>query len=167
RPATATSLSTDRTGSEDGRAKVKQAVNGALLFMADGSTRELIEESARLTVDGSIDGQFHVKDDLHDIRGSVTCFTIEDEEVRIAGQVRESNSPYVAAGTYLAWTQVDNDARAKNDATKGGRPRTPDMTSQVVLADAGLASLQCATGLNLPLLPAIAGAVEIHPESHR
>ena len=146
----------EKTQEPDNRAAV-EGFSGALIFMAEGNSREMISNSAVRHADGSLDGRFLVADSQHRIEGSIVCFTIVGNTVRIAGRADRSTAPLVPIGTYLVWNQVDNDVR------KG--KHGPDFTTQVILADQPAALTHCAVGVvTAPELPAIAGAIELHPE---
>lgn len=173
RPATGTVIADREDGGESDEAqqakegKAIEWVHGSIVFMAAPDTPERIANHARKSADGVVQGRFEAKDDLHRITGSIVCFSVAGNTVRLAGRAERSNAPLVPPGTYIIWSQVDNDLTTNLSTNRSGpdRKRAPDETSQIVLANEVVAMDHCNVGLNVaPLYPAIKGSVELYPE---
>ena len=90
-----------------------------------GGVRQALENAAVLHEDGSVTGEFFLRNDFNGgqaARGRIVCLGVAGNRANLAGIITKSNTSVAPAGNYLLWSIVDNGE---------GKRSAPDMVSNV------------------------------------
>lgn len=123
-PSTATktlspSFSVDR--------RSEPSVTGAGEFVLTnvGNVHEFIQNTAIQRADGSVDGEFLLRNDFQGGQwavGRIVCVGVFGNRANLAGVIVRSSTPVAPPGNYLLWSLIDNGE---------GRKAAPDLISNV------------------------------------
>jgi hypothetical protein len=119
---------------------------------------ESYSSNAVLHANGSVSGEFELVTNQGDgfrLHGSVACVSLIGNIARLEGIVDQSTIPFVAVGSHMRWTVVDN-----GEGSKAPPDQTSSFRQTLNPADYGW---HCAIGLDvLGLLDIVSGNIQVH-----